>query len=80
MHVTWAQFGKKRDKIATLYDKGLKNPLQTVKTSSGFHAMPSRLQSDDDRIFVTTSERSQLKETLEVLASQDKDDYSPCAR
>ncbi|GJR82148.1 hypothetical protein Tco_0152933, partial [Tanacetum coccineum] len=30
IHVTWAQFGTKRDKIATLHDKGLKNCFQEM--------------------------------------------------
>ncbi|GJT38061.1 hypothetical protein Tco_0937926, partial [Tanacetum coccineum] len=31
MHMTWAQFGMKRDKIATLHDKGLKNYFQEAQ-------------------------------------------------
>ncbi|GJY99731.1 hypothetical protein Tco_0517161 [Tanacetum coccineum] len=50
---------------ATLHDEGLKNLLQTVETTSGFHATPSGLQSDGVKIIATTSELSQLKEILE---------------
>ncbi|GKD62577.1 hypothetical protein Tco_1300086 [Tanacetum coccineum] len=72
-------FSLVEDKIATLHDEDLKNLLQTVETASRFHATPSRLQSDGVRITATASELSQLKETLEDSASQDKDDYSTCA-
>ncbi|GKA46469.1 hypothetical protein Tco_0739352, partial [Tanacetum coccineum] len=80
IHVPWAQFGKKRDKIAALHDEGLKNLLQTVETASGFLATPSGLQCNGVKILATASEHSRLKETLDDLASQDKDDYSTCAR
>ncbi|GJV22179.1 retrovirus-related pol polyprotein from transposon TNT 1-94 [Tanacetum coccineum] len=80
IHVTWAQFGKKRDKIATLHDEGLKNLLQTVETASEFHAMPSGHQSDGVKILAMALKHSRHKETLEDLASQDKDDYSTCVR
>ncbi|GJW22630.1 hypothetical protein Tco_0033252, partial [Tanacetum coccineum] len=68
IHATWAQIGKKRDKIPTLHDEGLKNLLQTMETALGFHATPSGLQSDGVRIIATESGRSQLKESLEDLA------------
>ncbi|GKB03438.1 hypothetical protein Tco_0831581 [Tanacetum coccineum] len=80
IHVPWAQFGKKWDKITTLHDEGLKNLLQTVEMASGFLTTPSGLQSNGIRILATASERSRLKETPDDLASQDKDDYSTCAR
>nr|GEV04085.1 putative reverse transcriptase domain-containing protein [Tanacetum cinerariifolium] len=78
IYVTWAQFGKKRDKIATLHDEGLKNLLQTVETASGFHATLSEHQSDGVRTLTTALERSQPKEILEYLVSQDKHDHSTC--
>ncbi|GJY26706.1 zinc finger, CCHC-type containing protein [Tanacetum coccineum] len=51
-----------------------------VETASGFHATPSAFASDGVRCLATASERSQPKETLEDSASQDKEDYSTCAR
>ncbi|GJZ01419.1 hypothetical protein Tco_0519380 [Tanacetum coccineum] len=68
----------KLDKIATLHDEGLKNLLQTVETASEFHATPSGHQSDGVKILAMVLKHSRHKETLEDLASQDKDDYSTC--
>ncbi|GKA18408.1 hypothetical protein Tco_0698323 [Tanacetum coccineum] len=41
MHMTWALFWKKQDKIATLHNEGLKICLQKVETASGLLTMPS---------------------------------------
>ncbi|GKC99400.1 hypothetical protein Tco_1169675, partial [Tanacetum coccineum] len=41
IHVTWAQFWKKSDKIANWHKEGLKIDLQKVETTSGFFGTPS---------------------------------------
>ncbi|GKB08003.1 RNA-directed DNA polymerase, eukaryota, reverse transcriptase zinc-binding domain protein [Tanacetum coccineum] len=41
IHMTWALFWKKRDKLATLHNEGLKNYLKKVETASGLLATPS---------------------------------------
>ncbi|GKA65591.1 hypothetical protein Tco_0765298 [Tanacetum coccineum] len=41
IHVTWTQFGKKRDKIAALREVASKNRLQYMETASQFLATPS---------------------------------------
>ncbi|GJY40052.1 hypothetical protein Tco_0427322 [Tanacetum coccineum] len=51
IHVTWAQFWKKPDKIANWHNEGLKNCSQKVETASGFLATPSGFASDGVRIF-----------------------------
>ncbi|GJY56625.1 hypothetical protein Tco_0455740 [Tanacetum coccineum] len=73
-------FDEKPDKIANWHNEGLKNFSQKVETASGFPAKPSRFASDGVRTLATTSERSRPKETLEDSSSQDKEDYSTCAR
>ncbi|GJS30509.1 hypothetical protein Tco_0491129 [Tanacetum coccineum] len=80
IHVTWAQFWKKPDKIANWHNEGLKNCSQKVETASGFIATPSGIASDGIKTLSMASERSQPKENIEDSASQDNEDYSTCAR
>ncbi|GKA43388.1 hypothetical protein Tco_0736112 [Tanacetum coccineum] len=47
IHVTWAQFWKKPNKMANRYEEGTKNCKQNVEMTSGKDAMPSRPYSDD---------------------------------
>ncbi|GJW59266.1 retrotransposon ORF1 [Tanacetum coccineum] len=47
IHVTWAQFWKKPDKMANGYEEGTKNCNQNVKTASGKDVTPSGPYSDD---------------------------------
>ncbi|GJW09861.1 zinc finger, CCHC-type containing protein [Tanacetum coccineum] len=80
IHVTWAQFWKKLDKIANWHNEGLKNCSQKVETTSRFLATPSGFSSDGVETLATASDRSQPNETLEDSVSQDKEDYTTCAR
>ncbi|GKE91876.1 hypothetical protein Tco_1572971 [Tanacetum coccineum] len=67
IHVTWTQFGKKRDKITTLHEEA-----QKLHTDCGDGVRISsdafRICSDGVKILVTTSELNRLKEALEDLA------------
>ncbi|GJT96998.1 hypothetical protein Tco_1092516 [Tanacetum coccineum] len=72
IHVTWAHLEKKHDKITTLHNKGLKNLLQTMETTSGFHATPSGLQSDGVRTLATASERNGLSQKDKNKGKTDK--------
>ncbi|GKA30096.1 ribonuclease H-like domain-containing protein [Tanacetum coccineum] len=64
IHVTWTQFRKKRDKIATLHEVVSRMRVQYLKMASQFLVTPSELTSDGVRSCVTASERNRLKETL----------------
>ncbi|GJR13367.1 RNA-directed DNA polymerase, eukaryota, reverse transcriptase zinc-binding domain protein [Tanacetum coccineum] len=55
IHVTWAQFWKKPDKMAIWHEDGLKNQDQSVETVSRLLVTPFGFESDDVRIFVTAS-------------------------
>ncbi|GKC89049.1 hypothetical protein Tco_1149698 [Tanacetum coccineum] len=46
-HMTWAQFGKKRDKKTTLQDFDEALDLQCVETASKSPLTPSKLEGDD---------------------------------
>ncbi|GJU17381.1 hypothetical protein Tco_1145347 [Tanacetum coccineum] len=46
-YVTWAQFGKKQDKNATLQDFDEALDLQCVETASKSHLTPSKIKADD---------------------------------
>ncbi|GJX19293.1 hypothetical protein Tco_0221970 [Tanacetum coccineum] len=46
-HMTWAQFGKKRDKNATLQDFDEALDLQCVETVSQSSLTPSMIEGDD---------------------------------
>ncbi|GKA72084.1 hypothetical protein Tco_0778300 [Tanacetum coccineum] len=74
IHVTWAQFRKKRDKIATLHEEGLKNVLQTVETVSGFLVTPPGLQSDRVRTF---SDGVRIIATRSILGATASEYCSP---
>nr|GEV47741.1 hypothetical protein [Tanacetum cinerariifolium] len=65
IHVTWAQFWKKPDKMAISHEDGLKNQDQSVETASRLLVSPSEFESDDVMIFVMASGHSDHKETLE---------------
>ncbi|GJR33454.1 hypothetical protein Tco_1209138 [Tanacetum coccineum] len=64
IHVTWTQFGKKKDKITTLHEVVSRMRVQCLETALQFLAMPPELTRDDVKSYVTTSERNRLKETL----------------
>ncbi|GKB01863.1 hypothetical protein Tco_0829907, partial [Tanacetum coccineum] len=68
IHVTWTQFRKKQDKIATLHEVDSRICIQNPETASQFLATPSEPTRDDINIFVIASERTTLKETLEDSA------------
>ncbi|GJU45480.1 hypothetical protein Tco_1202746 [Tanacetum coccineum] len=55
IHVTWAQFWKKLDKMAIWLEDGLKNQDQGVETASGKLVTPFETHSDDVWIIVTPS-------------------------
>ncbi|GKA96298.1 hypothetical protein Tco_0818393, partial [Tanacetum coccineum] len=67
VHLTWTQFGKKRDKIATLHEVVSRIGIQCLET-------PSERIGDGVKNFVTASERNRLKDTLrrfgEAMASE----------
>ncbi|GJV15064.1 hypothetical protein Tco_1360387 [Tanacetum coccineum] len=75
IHVTWTQFGKKRDKIAALHEVTFKECVQCLETASGFVVTQSELTSDGDKTFVTVSEHNRLNETQEDSAKQQRQDY-----
>ncbi|GKA82659.1 hypothetical protein Tco_0789407 [Tanacetum coccineum] len=52
---------------------GFKNCIQWLDTASEILTTPSELASDGVRIFVTTSERNRLNETLEDLSKCSND-------
>ncbi|GKB40466.1 hypothetical protein Tco_0885408 [Tanacetum coccineum] len=80
IHMTWDHLEKKRTRLR-LYTKSLEEIcIQTVETALRFLAMPSGFASDGVRTLVMASECSRPKETLKDSASQDKEDYSTCAR
>ncbi|GJW91076.1 hypothetical protein Tco_0168629 [Tanacetum coccineum] len=82
IHVTWAQFWKKPDKMTIWLEDGLKNQDQSVETASGKLVTLSKSHSDDVWKFVTPSESNSndvwkfvtpsgstvIKEALETLA------------
>ncbi|GJZ98291.1 hypothetical protein Tco_0670744, partial [Tanacetum coccineum] len=70
IHVTWTQFGKKRDKIATLHEVA-----QYLETTLEILATPSQLTSDNVKIYVTTSECNRLNEALEDSAKRRLQDF-----
>ncbi|GKF87074.1 hypothetical protein Tco_0257951 [Tanacetum coccineum] len=49
IHVTWAQFWKKSDKIANGHKEGTKNQSQKVETASGNPLTPFRSERDSIR-------------------------------
>nr|GEW69752.1 hypothetical protein [Tanacetum cinerariifolium] len=65
IHMTWTQFGKKRDKIAALHKVTFKECVQCLETAFGFVAMPFELTRDSVKTFVTASERNHLNEIVE---------------
>ncbi|GKC94244.1 hypothetical protein Tco_1159686 [Tanacetum coccineum] len=67
IHVTWTQFGKKRDKIATLQKVVSRMRVQCLETALEILVTLSQLTSDGVRVYVTASERSRLKETLRIF-------------
>ncbi|GJT39055.1 hypothetical protein Tco_0938920 [Tanacetum coccineum] len=71
IHVTWTQFGKKRDKIAALHEVIFKECVQ--ETASGFVATPLEPTSDGVKTFVKASKRNRLNETLEDLGKRRHD-------
>ncbi|GKB31359.1 MAK10-like protein [Tanacetum coccineum] len=58
IHVTWTQFGKKRDKIAALREVASNNRIQFLETVSQFLATPSEPTRDGVKKFMTASEPS----------------------
>ncbi|GKD57755.1 hypothetical protein Tco_1291142 [Tanacetum coccineum] len=50
IHVTWAQFRKKRNNNATLYDFDQEMDLQCVETASQFLLTPSKFQGDNVKV------------------------------
>ncbi|GJR02857.1 hypothetical protein Tco_0525841 [Tanacetum coccineum] len=73
---TWTQFGKKRDKIATLQEVVSRICIQCLETASQFLATPSERTRDGVKNFVTASGCNRLKRnprrsgeamTLEIL-------------
>ncbi|GJW20275.1 hypothetical protein Tco_0030897 [Tanacetum coccineum] len=64
IHVTWTQFGKKRDKITTLHEVVSRKRVQCLETASQFLATPSEFISDDVKSYVTASERRKSQQSL----------------
>ncbi|GJU35528.1 hypothetical protein Tco_1183882 [Tanacetum coccineum] len=60
IHVTWTQFGKKRDKIAALHEVVSRICAKSLETASQFLATPSEPTRDGVKIFVTMSEHNRL--------------------
>ncbi|GJV29683.1 putative reverse transcriptase domain-containing protein [Tanacetum coccineum] len=83
IHVTWTQFEKKQDKIATLHEEA-KKCIQTLETTSGFKAMPSGFGSGCVIILATVLEHSRQSgltaSQFDETASRDKEDHSTCTR
>ncbi|GJR73048.1 MAK10-like protein [Tanacetum coccineum] len=65
IHVIWAQFWKKPDKMENGRKGGLNINLQKVETASGLLVTPSRFASDNVRTLAKVSEHSRHKEILE---------------
>ncbi|GKB22409.1 retrovirus-related pol polyprotein from transposon TNT 1-94 [Tanacetum coccineum] len=65
IHVTWTQFGKKRDKIAALHEVASKNCIQCLETASQFLYKRRRQKiCDDVRILATTLNR--LERSIQI--------------
>ncbi|GKA47124.1 hypothetical protein Tco_0740007 [Tanacetum coccineum] len=65
IHVTWTQFGKKQNKIATLHEEA-----QKLYTNCGDGVRISSYAVNGIRILAIASERNRLKEALEDSAEQ----------
>ncbi|GKA89245.1 hypothetical protein Tco_0811057 [Tanacetum coccineum] len=74
-HVTWAQFGKKQDKNATLQDFDEALDLQCVETASKSHLTPSKIKADDVTTICDDVKVSDLKKPMEDSASGRRPDF-----
>ncbi|GJZ93469.1 zinc knuckle CX2CX4HX4C containing protein, partial [Tanacetum coccineum] len=64
IHLTWTQFGKKRDKITSLHEVIYRMRVQCPETALQFLATPSKFTNDGVKSYVMALERNRLKETL----------------
>ncbi|GKB32081.1 hypothetical protein Tco_0871482 [Tanacetum coccineum] len=73
--MTWAQFGKKRDKNATLQDFDEALDLQCVVTASQSPLTPSKIEGDDITTICDDVKVADLKKPMEDSAGRRRQNF-----